>query len=213
MAYMIRRIVRISWTVTALALGIAFATGKAHLRRPDQRAHALYSKKEYEAAADVFQDPFWRAIALYRNGSFKEAAGIFAGFDSAEGLYNQGNALLFLGKYEEAAKAYNRALDQKPGWKEPKINQEIALARAKLLEFEGGNMSGGKIGADDYVINNNPDNSSPSPDEEEVIEGSTPMSDAELRAVWLRRVQTNPADFLRSKFAYQQQMKPPEAAK
>lgn len=210
---MIRRIIRISWSVTVLALGIALATGKAHLRRPDQRAHALYSKKEYEAAADVFQDPFWRAIALYRNGSFKEAAGIFAGFDSAEGLYNQGNALLFLGKYEEAAKAYNRALDQKPGWKEPKINQEIALARAKLLEFEGGNMSGGKIGADDYVINNNPDNSSPSPDEEEVIEGSTPMSDAELRAVWLRRVQTNPADFLRSKFAYQQQMKPPEAAK
>lgn len=213
MAYMIRRIIRISWSVTVLALGIALATGKAHLRRPDQRAHALYSKKEYEAAADVFQDPFWRAIALYRNGSFKEAAGIFAGFDSAEGLYNQGNALLFLGKYEEAAKAYYRALDQKPGWKEPKINQEIALARAKLLEFEGGNMSGGKIGADDYVINNNPDNSSPSPDEEEVIEGTTPMSDAELRAVWLRRVQTNPADFLRSKFAYQQQMKPPEAAK
>ena len=210
---MIRRIIRISWSVTVLALGIALATGKAHLRRPDQRAHALYSKKEYEAAADVFQDPFWRAIALYRNGSFKEAAGIFAGFDSAEGLYNQGNALLFLGKYEKAAKAYNRALDQKPGWKEPKINQEIALARAKLLEFEGGNMSGGKIGADDYVINNNPDNSSPSPDEEEVIEGTTPMSDAELRAVWLRRVQTNPADFLRSKFAYQQQMKLPEAAK
>lgn len=210
---MIRRIIRISWSVTVLALGIALATGKAHLRRPDQRAHALYSKKEYEAAADVFQDPFWRAIALYRDGAFKEAAGIFAGFDSAEGLYNQGNALLFLGKYEEAAKAYYRALDQKPGWKEPKINQEIALARAKLLEFEGGNMSGGKIGADDYVINNNPDNSSPSPDEEEVIEGTTPMSDAELRAVWLRRVQTNPADFLRSKFAYQQQMKPPEAAK
>ena len=213
MAYMIRRIIRISWSVTVLALGIALATGKAHLRRPDQRAQALYSKKEYEAAADVFQDPFWRAIALYRDGAFKEAAGIFAGFDSAEGLYNQGNALLFLGKYEEAVKAYNRALDQKPGWKEPKINQEIALARAKLLEFEGGNMSGGKIGADDYVINNNPDNSSPSPDEEEVIEGTTPMSDAELRAVWLRRVQTNPADFLRSKFAYQQQMKPPEAAK
>lgn len=65
MAYMIRRIIRISWSVTVLALGIALATGKAHLRRPDQRAHALYSKKEYEAAADVFQDPFWRAIALY----------------------------------------------------------------------------------------------------------------------------------------------------
>jgi hypothetical protein len=29
------------------------------------------------------------------------------------------------------------------------------------------------------------------------------MSDAELRHLWLRRVQTAPADFLRAKFAYQ----------
>ena len=29
------------------------------------------------------------------------------------------------------------------------------------------------------------------------------MSDAELRALWLRRVQTTPGDFLRAKFAYQ----------
>jgi Ca-activated chloride channel homolog len=29
------------------------------------------------------------------------------------------------------------------------------------------------------------------------------MSDAELRATWLRQVQTTPGDFLRAKFAYQ----------
>jgi hypothetical protein len=38
------------------------------------------------------------------------------------------------------------------------------------------------------------------------------LSDAQLQALWLRRVQTNPADFLRAKFAYQlsrrQQEKP-----
>ena len=29
------------------------------------------------------------------------------------------------------------------------------------------------------------------------------LSDAELQATWLRRVQTTPGDFLRAKFAYQ----------
>jgi Ca-activated chloride channel family protein len=29
------------------------------------------------------------------------------------------------------------------------------------------------------------------------------MSDADLRATWLRRVQTSPGDFLQAKFAYQ----------
>jgi Ca-activated chloride channel family protein len=34
------------------------------------------------------------------------------------------------------------------------------------------------------------------------------MSDEELRAVWLRQVQTKPADFLAAKFAYQLAMRP-----
>jgi len=31
------------------------------------------------------------------------------------------------------------------------------------------------------------------------------MNDDEMRAVWLRKVQTKPADFLRAKFSYQHQ--------
>jgi Ca-activated chloride channel family protein len=38
---------------------------------------------------------------------------------------------------------------------------------------------------------------------ETVTEGGEPMSDEEMRAVWLRRVQNNPADFLRARFAWQ----------
>jgi Ca-activated chloride channel family protein len=34
------------------------------------------------------------------------------------------------------------------------------------------------------------------------------MSDAAVRALWLKRVQTRPADFLRMKFAYQLQNGP-----
>jgi Ca-activated chloride channel family protein len=37
------------------------------------------------------------------------------------------------------------------------------------------------------------------------------LSDAELQATWLRRVQTTPGDFLRVKFSYQAQEQAPRA--
>ena len=38
---------------------------------------------------------------------------------------------------------------------------------------------------------------------EEQVEGGSEATDAELRSIWLRQVQTKPADFLRAKFAQQ----------
>jgi Ca-activated chloride channel family protein len=40
-----------------------------------------------------------------------------------------------------------------------------------------------------------------------VTEEAAAKSDEELRAIWLRQVQTKPADFLAAKFAYQQAMR------
>lgn len=197
------RIVFGLWALGVVALGLLLLTSDG-LRTPDQKGYALYSKLEYENASEIFTDSYWRAIALYRDGKFKEAGGIFAGFDTAEGAFNHGNALLFQGNYNEAAERYERALELRPGWEDATINRDIARARAAALDFEGANMTDGKIGADDFVINNNPSQNQSDNDQTETVE-STQMSDAELRAVWLRQVQTNPADFLRSKFSYQLQ--------
>jgi Ca-activated chloride channel family protein len=35
------------------------------------------------------------------------------------------------------------------------------------------------------------------------MDGGAKLSEEEIRALWMRRVQTSPGDFLRSKFAYQ----------
>ena len=56
------------------------------------------------------------------------------------------------------------------------------------------------LGADEIVFNTG--ESSPSAGEEQT-DGGEPLSDTEIRALWLRQVQTKPADFLSTKFAYQ----------
>ena len=185
-----------------LILTACLFTDAGTIRRPDDLAYKLYAKGEYKEASQIFTNSQWQAIALYRAGDFKAAANIFAGYDTPEGCFNLGNALVFQGNYTAAAERYSRALELRPDWEAAITNRDIALARAKLLEFKGGEGTGGKLGADDTIISNKPPSDTPN-DQTEIVEDTTPLSDAELRAVWLRQVQTNPADFLKSKFSYQ----------
>ena len=200
---MITNIIKILWCLVMLTLTASLFTDYGNIRRPDTIAYNLYSKGEYQEASETFTDAYWQAVALYRAGKFKEAASIFAGYDTPESGFNHGNTLVFQGNYTAAVERYSRALELRPDWEAAITNRNIALARAKLLETEGGEGTGGKLGADDTVISDEPKGSSPENNQTETVEESVPLSDAELRAVWLRQVQTNPADFLKSKFSYQ----------
>jgi Ca-activated chloride channel family protein len=192
--------------VVLIAAGTySLATGSVSLLTPDQRGYRLFEQAMYPQAAEHFIDPMWKGVALFKHGEFEQSAGVFAGFDTAESAFNHGNALVMQGKYGEAAQRYERALVLRPEWEDATINRDIALARAARLKREGGDMTGGMLGADDIVFSEG--KSSPSAGEEQLVAGQE-MSDAELRAVWLRQVQTKPADFLQAKFAYQQAMRP-----
>ena len=192
--------------IVAIVAGVyAVASGAVPLQTADQLAYRSYSQSEYNDAAAKFANPMWKGVALFRDAEFKQAAGVFAGFDTAEGAFNHGNALLMQGQYEDAAARYSRALEIKPDWDDALVNREIALGRAERLKLEGGDMTGGMLGADDIVFTSG--DSPPSAGEEQT-EGGQELSDSEVRALWLRQVQTKPADFLASKFAYQQAMRP-----
>ena len=196
----------ISWLFIALlALGsYSLATGAVTVLTPDQQGHRFFERGEFAEASNQFADPMWRGVALFRQGEFKESAGIFAGMDTAEAAFNQGNALVMQGQYNAAAERYARALELRPEWEDATNNREIALARAAMLKQEGGEGTGGMMGADDIVFT---EGKSPPGAGDEQTEGGEAMSDEELRAVWLRQVQTKPADFLAAKFAYQQAMR------
>ena len=86
------------------------------------------------SAAAGFADQMWRGAALFRQGEFEQAAGVFAGYDTADAAFNQGNALVMLGKYEEAIVGYDRSLQLRPGWEPAVANREIAAARLALVE-------------------------------------------------------------------------------
>lgn len=169
---------------------------------PDQLGWRHFQRGEFTEAAENFRDSSWRATALYRAGEFEAAAKEFARSDTAESIFNQGNAQLMHGAYEAAIACYDRALAKRPEWDEALENRAIAVARKELVDTTGGDMGDQTIGADKIVFDGKIKKSDGGQETE--IAGGKAMSDQQIQALWLRRVQTKPADFLRNKFMYQQ---------
>jgi len=169
----------------------------------DQQGQRLMERGEYLEAAATFENPAWRAAAYYRGGDFESAASLYGRIRSPEAAYNRGNALVFLGRYDEAIESYELALQGRPGWSSARQNLDIARTRKERLappEDDAGG-TGGEMGADEIVFDDTGRvNKSGS---EQVTDGGQALSDEEMRAVWLRRVSQDPADFLRTRFAYQ----------
>ncbi|MEE4377433.1 MAG: tetratricopeptide repeat protein [Candidatus Competibacteraceae bacterium] len=170
---------------------------------PDQQGQRLFNQGRFAAAAERFTDPMRRGTALYRAGAFEAAATAFARVDSADAAFNRGNALILLGSYEQAILAFQRALQLKPGWSAAETNLAIAEARLQALappEDDAGG-TGGRLEADEVVIDNS--GRTDKSEQQQVEEGGQARSDEELRALWMRRVQTRPADFLKVRFSQQ----------
>ena len=170
---------------------------------PDQQAQRLFDEKKYGEAAKRFSVPIRQGIAYYRAGNFPQAAAAFARRDTPLGAFNRGNALVMLGKYDDAITSYDRALQLRPDWGAPQANRALAVARRDRLRApqDDAGGTGGQLEADAIVFDDRATNAS---QQQEVVVGTgDKLSDAEMRALWLRRVQTKPADFLRAKFGYQ----------
>ena len=166
---------------------------------PDRQGQRLLDRGEFRAAAETFRDPVRQGVAWFRAGEFEQAERTFARVATPEAEFNRGNCLVMQGKYEAAIERYDRALELRPDMKDARVNRDIAIARAKSVERKGGDMGDQKLGADEITF----DKTNSAEGQETEMTGNQPLSDAQMQAVWLRRVQTKPAEFLKSKFAYQ----------
>jgi Ca-activated chloride channel family protein len=85
----------------------------------------------------------------YRKGDFATAQTRFNGLDSADGLYNQGNALAKQGKYDQAVAAYDAALKKQPGMEDAIANRAAVEAARKQPPPGGQGGQGGEQGKQD----------------------------------------------------------------
>ena len=97
--------------------------------RKDQQGQRAMDDGDYTAAAELFDDPAWRAAAAHRAEDYQAAIEALEQLDDVQSNYNRGNALARLGRYHEAIAAYDRTLAQQPDHADATFNREL-LQRA-----------------------------------------------------------------------------------
>ncbi|MGI2111385.1 VWA domain-containing protein [Shewanella frigidimarina] len=100
----------------------------------DQQAQSAFEQGEFSQAAETFENPQWQASAQYKASNYQQALEGFEQDSSAQGLYNQGNALMQLENYQEAINRYQQAIDLQPSFTEAQQNLEVAKKRQKQQE-------------------------------------------------------------------------------
>jgi Ca-activated chloride channel family protein len=164
---------------------------------PDQQARRAYESLEFREAWERFEDPAWKGAAAYDSGLYEEAAAAFGRIATAEGFYNRGNAFMKAGSYGKAIVAYEQAVAEAPDWVEARENFELATYTLEYIERAREQSDTGdesELSADDYVFDNTKERGL----EVEITEQSTiEMESAEK---WMRGVDTETRDFLRTRF-------------
>ena len=94
-------------------------------QRSDQQAAAALAQDNPQKAAELFDSPLWKGTAQYRAGDFQGAAQTLANTETADGRYNQGNALAKAGKLAEAKAAYEQALKLDPQMADAEANRKL----------------------------------------------------------------------------------------
>jgi Ca-activated chloride channel family protein len=91
----------------------------------DQQAQRALDEGNAANAAELFEDPEWRAVAEYEAGAYAQSAARFAEQDDLRNLYNLGNALARQGEFESAIDAYEQVLEADPDHDDAAFNRDL----------------------------------------------------------------------------------------
>ena len=200
---------RRGWTMRWLALPMAIlvlqgspasAEGwRDWFLTPDQQGRLAFEAKDYERAAELFEDPMWQAYSLYRFGRYEEAAELYAWQPSSQAAFGEGMALIKSRSYRGAIAAFEKALERDPGNEAAAHNLELAKYILDYVETTREQSDTGEergIGADEIIYDNEAARGT-----ETVERRDTGEILPETAEQWMRTVDTRTADFLKSRFA------------
>jgi Ca-activated chloride channel family protein len=204
-------------------------------QRKDQQAYLALSEQDAEKAASLARDPALSGEAWFRSGEYANATDAWSQAESADGHYNRGNALAYLGEYDAAITAYDQALAMAPEMQDAVVNRELVeqmkqQQEQEQQEGEQGESKDGESSSEQQEgeqeqegeqqegeqegepqegdQEGEPQEGDPGEQEgEQQMEFSEAWSEEDAQAMeqWLRRIPDDPGGLLRRKFRNQHQ--------
>lgn len=116
--------IRFTRTVATLGFALLATAGAVHAD-DNNVAHRLLKQGNPAQAAELFTNPAWKGVAMYRSGQWWRAAEAFVRANNVESLYNLGNAYVKLGYFSLALEAYLAVLATMPEHVDAKFNADL----------------------------------------------------------------------------------------
>jgi Ca-activated chloride channel family protein len=187
---------------------------------PDQQGQRLFNKQEYLEAAKLFSDPLRKGTAYYYASEFELAHSAFLEMqnDPSEdvrdyGLYNAASALARQREYL-AARDLLQSLASKPTLSQalrPDVEHNLKVIGGIVEEIN--QMSESQAGTEQDTsteLGDNPQTAEGADEQtsaemliKETLSAADILGNQELADKWLKRVESDPKDFLRAKFQIQ----------
>ena len=126
----------------------------------NQQAQQAFKNKQFDKAAETFESPEWKAAAQYRAGNYQQVVEELSSVESADGLYNKGNAHAKLGDYEKAIETYEQALKVNPNNEDAKHNLKLVKDAQREQQKNQEQQDGDKDESEQQGKGNSQDESS-----------------------------------------------------
>ena len=161
---------------------------------PDQQGRWYYEHRDFGRAAEHFQNPTWKAWALYQHGRWDDAQKIFETLPGADARLMSGNSYAHQFEYQEAKDAYNDALRMRQPFPQAEANLRLMIQLIKQRE---------QVPPEDEDEELKPDQIKEDKDAKKAKASSQVRAKRLMPMpadVWMRNLNVSPADFLRTKF-------------
>lgn len=163
----------------------------------DQQGRRAFEHGDYAQAAQLFDDPMWRGVALYRMGRYADAEQAFAMVQGAQSDFNQGNALAQQGRFKAAVARYRQALKARPDWPEARANlalvQKLIPPPAKKKPEDDEDVDDPDLKPDQIQFDK----------DGKAGKQQAQMAIRQTADTWMRAIQTTPTELLARKFEIQ----------
>ncbi|MBK1877306.1 hypothetical protein [Pelagicoccus mobilis] len=175
----------------------------------DQRGQLALNKQDYALAAELFTDPQQVGLAHYYNEDFKSAADRFREINDNEALFALANSLAHDSNYLLSQATYEKLLERDPNHAAAIKNHRFVkrivdemLAMGESQQQESG-TSEEKMEAPPNMEFNTEQQEFGTRKPPEQLTADQLLSDPEMANLWMKQVQSDPAEFLSAKFQMQ----------
>ena len=178
----------------------------------DQQGALYYQDQEYQQAAQIFENEYWKATAYYQAGEYEVAQQFYMRSDTLQGQLGAAASLANQKEFVAARSLYREILEQYPDNQEALHNLKIVedviayidsftKEQSKSNERQVSRENGDKPERSDGV------KQQVEQDQviQEVLSAEQILSDPGANEKWMKRVQSDLSSFISTKFALQYQ--------